>query len=379
MAKTLKQFYDGLSENSKKWIKSKCNFWFDETEPDYKVKYRPVTASISDCKYVSSFKPKNTWSYYDLINNCNDLEAMWFADLIHKRDELNLITDDQLADILIDYMQKTDNRNIDNRSKIFFVCKNKDNQIKVIKEYLNTRFDDGHVPIGWMLYLTEDYDKLHETDLSELDFEHLDVDEFACVMEIFGYDRLEEIATAKRDDFCKQFRALKSRAKYEKATEEISKLYEKMLDVFDRKFFVDNSWTDREKKSIVYQLYSSDYSDRALEFFEEFAREILSVDHKYSKFIYELVKDCPALGNKIYEAKKPDSDINPNDPVEMTFRYSKELRKLGKIANICMRKSLSKANNGFLKDIGSIIRLVGYNFDDIYNMMYPDEIDELVC
>ena len=44
-----------------------------------------------------------------------------------------------------------------------------------------------------------------------------------------------------------------------------------------------------------------------------------------------------------------------------------------------MRKSLSKANNGFLKDIGSIIRLVGYNFDDIYNMMYPDEIDELVC
>lgn len=374
--KTLKQFYDGLSKTSQDWFKDECKVWFDESQPDYLRRYKPVTESMADVEFKSSYTPKGGYSYYGSDDKEKDLESMWVSDLVHKRDELKVITDKQLADTLIDYYDKM--KEFHSR-KTLLACNERANQVAVMKHYVSKNYETA--PLCYGLFFVEDYDKIME----QLNFESVNVRsystrQFVTIVEIFGDGALEKIATENPGDFACKYHDL-----YEEANgtyspkQEYVDTYERMQRIFDRKFFVDNSWTDSQKRDIVKAMYSSDWSDRAVRRFEEFAREILSVDHRYSRFIYDLVRECPSLGNKIYEAKKPDDEINPNDGVDMTFRYSKEIRKLGKLANICVRESLSKANNSFLKEIGSLIRLTGYHFNEIYDMMYPDEAGELTC
>jgi len=377
MAKTLREFYDDLSVTSKNWFTKECDLWFNEFEPDCVRKYKPVTENMKDFKYKSSYTPKSSYSYYSSDTKMKDLEAMWVANLIHLRDELKVITDEQVAEALKEYYGHMKDFN---DMKLFLACKERSNQIDVLKYYLDKNYDNSEgYPLRYGLFMVNDYGNI----INELNFENvairsLSTREFVSMIEIFGDKALEMLAEKNPRDFAQKYREMQEEVKAYQPKQEYVDLHKKMQDIFDRKFFVDGSWTRDDKRDIIKQMYASDWIDRALSRFEDFAKDILSVDHRYSKMIYMLVQECPSLGNKIYEAKKPNEEINPNDSVDMTFRYSKEIRKLGKIANICARESLSKANNGFLKDIGSIIRLTGYNFNEIYNMMYPDEIEALV-
>lgn len=373
--KTLKEFYDGLSQTSQDWFKDECKIWFDENQPDYYRRYKPVTESLTDIEFKSSYTPKSTYSYYSSDDKEKDLESMWVADLIHKRDDLKIITDKQLADTLINYYDKM--KDFHSR-KTLIACNERANQIAVMKHYVDKNYQSA--PLSYGLFFVEDYDKIME----QLTFDTINIRsystrQFVTIIEIFGDGALEKIATENPEDFVVTYRNLRSESESYSPKQEYVNIYRKMQRIFDRKFFVDNSWSDEQKRNLIKTMYSSDWIDRAICRFEEFAKDILTVDHRYHRFIYDLVKECPSLGNKIYEAKKPDSEINPNEGVDMTFRYSKEIRKLGKIANVCVRESLSKANNGFLKEIGSLIRLTGYRFNEIYNIMYPDEVDEVVC
>ena len=376
MAKTLREFYDDLSVTSKDWFRNTCELWFNEFEPEGVRKYKPATVDTKDFKFKSTYKPTSTYSYYGTDNKMRDLEAMWVANLIHLRDELKLISDEDVAEALKEYCDKMkDFYDI----KIFLACKEHKNQVDVLRYYLSKSYDekDGY-PLRYGLFMVNDYSNIiNELNFNAINIFSLKTSEFVSMIEIFGNSTLEILAKEKPLAFAQKYKEMKEEVKGYSPKQEYLDLYEKMRDIFDRKFFVDNSWTRDDRRDIIKQMYSSDWIDRAIRKFEDFAKDILSVDHRYSKLIYDLVQECPSLGNKIYEAKKPDDEINPNDPVEMTFRYSKEIRKLGKIANICVRKTLSKANNGFLKEIGSMIRLNGYDFNGIYYMMYPDEIEAL--
>lgn len=377
MAKTLREFYDDLSVTSKNWFRDKCDLWFNEFEPNCVRKYKPVTENMKDFKYKSSYTPKSSYSYYNSDTKMTDLEAMWVANLIHLRDELKVITDEQVAEALKEYYGHMKEFH---DMKLFLACKERSNQIDVLKYYLDKNYDnDEGYPLKYGLFMVNDYSNIiNELNFEAISIRSLKTSEFVSMIEIFGDKSLEILAEKNPKDFAQKYKEMQEEVQAYQPKQEYIDLHKKMQDIFDRKFFVDNSWTRDDKRDIIIQMYASDWIDRALRRFEDFAKDILSVDHRYSKLIYMLVQECPSLGNKIYEAKKPNEEINPNDPVDMTFRYSKEIRKLGKIANICARESLSKANNGFLKDIGSIIRLTGYNFNEIYNMMYPDEIEAVI-
>lgn len=377
MAKTLREFYDDLSVTSKNWFTKECDLWFNEFESDCVRKYKPVTENMKDIKYKSSYTPKSSYSYYSSDTKMTDLEAMWVANLIHLRDELKLITDEQVAEALKEYYGHMKEFH---DMKLFLACKERSNQIDVLKYYLDKNYDNSEgYPLKYGLFMVNDYGNIiNELNFESVTIRSLSTREFVSMIEIFGDKALEVLAEKNPKDFAQKYKEMQEEVKAYQPKQEYIDLHKKMQDIFDRKFFVDGSWTRDDKRDIIKQMYASDWIDRALRRFEDFAKDILSVDHRYSKLIYVLVQECPSLGNKIYEAKKPNEEINPNDPVDMTFRYSKEIRKLGKIANICVRESLSKANNGFLKDIGSIIRLTGYNFNEIYNMMYPDEIEAVI-
>lgn len=370
MVKTLKQFYDGLSSQTQSWFAINCDAWFDINEPDYYRKYKPVTTSSKDYRFVYNFKPTHSWDSYGLCDIMKNLEDMWFSSLVHKRNESS-ITDDEVAEALIDYINKAE----DNVSeKIFLVCSERQNQQKVLSKYLEARYGNSNrYPMCYELFFVEDFsDILDKLNFDKLDF-NTSSNDFRRLFEILGEKMLELLASEQPETFARRLKEVEKNTTSYAPLDIDKQLYENMHDIFDRKFFVDNSWTQEQKAEVVKSLFASDYSDYAIAAFEKFAREIIAVDETYKRFIYELVKECPALGNKIYEAKKPDSEIDENTPVDMTFRYSKEIRKLGKLANVCVRESLSKANNSFLKEVGSIIRLTGYNFYEIYDMLYPDE------
>jgi hypothetical protein len=106
---------------------------------------------------------------------------------------------------------------------------------------------------------------------------------------------------------------------------------------------------------------------------EDFMERIVAVDHKYLRYLYNIVEKLPSLATEIYEQKKPDEELTGNESIPQTYRYSKDIRKLAKIAHACARKSVSKVNSAFLKEISPLLKIYGYNFNTIYDALYPED------
>lgn len=380
--KTLRQFYDGLSGVARTWIDKNCLDWFDKNEPDYYRKYKPIHENITDVKFDTKYRKSGSYSWYSMDDQCRDLEALWVDSLIQRRDN-GIISDHDVAEALLSYYMG--NENVGKKlsymdRRIFLACKDKKNQEKVYRQYLTDEFES--LPLHASLFFVNDFDNIEKdaTVISSKQLAKLDRMEFTTVFEIFGDNMLRKLAIENPEGFAKQLRNFSYHGKTAEANDINGVIYRKMNAIFDEMFFLSSSvWSDKDKQDVIEERFGNcEFTDNALRYFEEFARDVLSVDHQYSRYIFALVRTCPALGNYIYDAKKPETEINENTPVEMTFRYSKDIRKLGKIANICVRESLSKANNSFLKGIGSLIRLYGYDFNTIYDAMYPDEVGAVI-
>ena len=91
--------------------------------------------------------------------------------------------------------------------------------------------------------------------------------------------------------------------------------------------------------------------------------------------MYEIIDKLPALGNKVYEQKKPDCDLKGDEQGDQVYRYNKTIRKLAKLANICSRKSLSKVNGKLYKEVAPLVKIYGYDFNTLYAVVM-DEDDE---
>jgi hypothetical protein len=76
---------------------------------------------------------------------------------------------------------------------------------------------------------------------------------------------------------------------------------------------------------------------------------------------------------KLYCEKKPDSELTGNETASETFRYPKELRKVFVIAHACALKRVSKVKSGICKEIAPLLKIYGYNWNEIYDAMYPED------
>lgn len=374
--KSLKDFFDALTPESKKWLLSKRRFtaWFDENEPDGYRKYTPLYSDDpSDLGQYKSLKVKSTsgWrSWYDSDERIKDLEKRIFDQLYHARMK-NEITDKDII-VFIDQYQTTVESKLEYKDA-FLIIQDKHLRKECYRALINGK--DEPLSPEQMLFGLDDYSDVKSIFGSEpMDLSDYSGSDLVSFTEIFGAECFEGYARKNPRKFGNRLRSIEYFCKY-RNDEGQKQICEEFKDMFDRLFFLDNGWTDSEKKEAVIGRYSDSgtSTDQALDYFENFANDILSVDHKYYRFIYTLVGVCPALGNYIYDAKKPDDEINENTITEMKFRYNKEIRKLGKLANICIRESLSKANNSFLKEVGPLLRLYNFNFNMIYNMMFPED------
>lgn len=314
--KTFKQWVDGLSESALSYVKNRCNDWADFTTEDYYRKINP-----NDTVYLEKLI-KEAYGY-------------------NKADKLLLIVSMLL-------LQKTDTKSEEMFKTLLLNNSEYDNTLCAVmgrdayREWYKNKYGHRqHKSLEYILLMTDDFDNI---DFSEYDSSNLNADpEF---FEIFGEKYMLEF--------------LKENPRMVKPTRlPIND------DRFDKLFFGEDGWTESQKKQVIGN-YTGDQWQ-----VDDFLERIVAVDKSYLRYIYNIIYRDAAAASKLYTAKKDDYDINTTT-VQQRFRYSKELRKLFMIAGCCARESLPKTKAGTIGDISALVKLYGFNFNYIFDCLYPE-------
>lgn len=348
---TLREWYDSLSENAKKIIRMECKLWFDETQPDcYKV-VSNMNQTVDDCAiYIT-----NNASRYSNDDNKNLFCLMFLNEFKKHSSEEDM---QYLISSICAKFINSDNGYLHKDITPDVILMSDDISFRkkmVEKIYTYERYDQKKIEWRYALYLLDDYSDVPKA-LSQYPLAVPDTIRDG-IQEILGEDVVKQL--------CVEDPQL------------VGIEYGKQSDMFDACFFCENGWSDDQKKRFIHNRYCHTYSHTIVQSdyqsgFRDFIERVVAVDQNYLRYIYDIIDECPALGNKVYDEKKPAGELTGNEKPDMTFRYSKLIRKLARIANICARKSLSNVNGKFLKEVGPLIKFYGYNFYDIYECIMDD-------
>lgn len=346
--KTLKQYFDSLSPEAQNWIEKECCDWFDKNEPDYYKKAKATDSNKVFEDYMASF-PEQV-SYYSSLNR-QDLVRLALDSMVNNP-AISQSTIDQFVVTLVNKFASDCNRDI----HMYVSDKYREEVFKVRHNESYYSSDSVKLSIENYLYTVKDYDNIELNWLQLYDNNDLSK---TIMLDILGRKNYLDIISKDSTGFVEQLPL------------------NKMNDIFDELFFCSDKWDKTEKKRLLKIRYvkglSKGCTHSNLCLVEDFMQRIVAVDHKYLRYLYNIIEELPSLANEIYDQKKPDVELTGNESIPQTYRYSKDIRKLAKIAHACARKSVSKANSAFLKEISPLLRIYGYNFNDIYDALYPED------
>ena len=346
--KTLRQWYDGLSINAKEWMQKHCDDWFDANEEDCYKKPSKGSTEGALTAYHATFP--ETPRYYDNLNR-QDTIKMLLESLRHNPDITQAKIDMLVKDLVKSYKGDCCND--------IHMYASEDIRKEIFLKRHNERYGDDSmaVDIDHYLYLIKDYDEMY---INWDELYHDRTLNTAIMDEIIG--RKNFLQVVKKSDPVGFAEQIPDRQRNE---------------LFDALFFCEDGWSHKTKLDILHKRYiyplCKGETERNLRVFADFMERIVCVDHSYLRYIYKFVEEVPSIANDIYEQKKPSDELTGNETIPQTYRYPKDIRKLAKIAHACARKSVSKANSAFLKEISPLLRLYGYNFNDIYDALYPED------
>lgn len=121
-----------------------------------------------------------------------------------------------------------------------------------------------------------------------------------------------------------------------------------------------NGWTINKKRDALYSCWVYDQE------FDSFVDVAWNIDKSLLRFIYTFLSFNRGATSRIYTAKNPDG----------TYKYPKEVRKLAVVAHCCMKKEVSTTMLPRIRNIAGIFELVNYDFNKVFDMMYPEYADE---
>lgn len=343
--KTLRQWYDSLSENAQLRIQDKCFLWFDAKEPDCYRKRKIITRE--QLTSLLAMQPDQVTRDYQLPYGSNPPKRL--IQLF----TLGYMADNGLIDVNIvdNYIINSMNKYDDIPTSFLFVSEK--NRRKAYETYIDYKPNDSYSRLDFWeyLYLIDDFDKLDELDWNS-QVRPLNLD--TITREIIGEVNSRTIA----------MRSYAYLSKYLEPKEE--------CPLFDELFFGDNGWSDYDKQHII-----DDYLDSrksTLTTTEDFIWRFVCVDpKKYLPKLYNIIKVNTAIGTAMFTQKKPLKEIQEkNLKGEDTYKYGRVIRAVAKIANACARKSISTIAQKQLKEYGPLVKLYGYDFHTIYNAMEID-------
>lgn len=333
--KTLKQFYDSLSEGAQAWMRNNCTAWFDVNQADYYAKPDLATTDLKELKNILSEKledsrysdyaisKKITTKYADLLiylsNTHPDIVSKHEADVaINQLFEVNQITD-----------------------KTWLLLSEEQRKEAFIKSF--KRF--GKMRLYQYLYLIKDFEDF------TINWEECEsVSLIPEIVEIIGKKNAYAMIDRYGSDISKMIK------------------FGKENDFFDELFFCNTETLNSVQKiRLLEDVYADSYHLPTLESTADFFKRIVAVDHSYLRFIYIIINRYPALATKLYNEKKPDNEPGEN------HRYNKELRKLFMIAHACSMGRVSKNKCSIVKEIAPLLKIYNFKFNDIYEAMYPED------
>lgn len=340
--KTLKQWYDSLSEPAQVWIENNCSAWFDKNQADY---YRKPLSASGNLEDLQNFLiAGNTFDKYSDSQNAKNLAQRYLAILKYLNEKHPDIVPQNLLNVcalqLIQAMQAQ------TPAWLYVDDETRDAAFKsTFQRYEKMFFKD-------YLYLIKDYSKM------KFDWEKCEVPSLTKeVIEIMGWDNAVE-AAKKCDTY-----SLSQMVSYGQPNE-----------LFDQLFFCEDSHlTQSHKMQLLSRLYSNSSHLPTERSVADFFKRIVAVDHSYLRYLYNIIDRYPAIAMKLYTEKKPDSELTGNESSGAQYRYNKELRKLFVIAHMCSLKRVSKVKTGIVKEIAPLLKIYGYNWSDIYDAMYPED------
>lgn len=344
--KTFKQWFNSLSEETQKYLKEQCN-WIDSESADG-YRHSDIT---KDC-LEDSVNTLTARIERDEWRRDNDLDSALLYLIKAHKDELTEDEHDKLMYGLIDGNHHLANECIgyeDLRTAAKLSYKK-----KCSYNLRAGRDRKVYYELSDLLLITEDFDNI---DWSLVNKDDLTMN--GPIMEILGHD--EVIAIAKENPARLNLRYRRERSGVNNP-------------VFDELFFCENGWT-KEQKSRIIQDYGYNEDD-----VRDFMERIVAVDESYLRFIGTFfISNNPALGMHLYKEKKSADELNAlpaGHKIEDEYRYPKEYRKLFQIAACCARENVGKAMAGTLGTASGILKMYGYNFNMIFDCLYPQYAEE---
>ena len=339
--KTLKQWYDSLSESTQLWIDNNCSAWFDKNQADY---YRKPNTRINENGldwYLNS-----PWDTTDSdYSNSAELVKRYVKTMKYLADT-NVIKRESADKAILDVIKS----NISQKRSWLYLSDEKKKEgfaLAYGKSYYNDKLEFHNY-----LYLIDDFDNIN-IDLEKCIKPTLTKE----VIEIIGIDNARKIAeTMDTYDLCSAVKWGKDNA-----------LIDELL------FCKASNLTQAKKHELIAKVYWNNSYLPNEDSVADFFKRIVAVDHSYLRYFINIVHQYPAIAMKLYTQKKPAEELTGNESVAETFRYNKELRKLFVIAHMCELKNMTKNKASIAKEVAPLLKIYGYNWNEIYDAMYPED------
>ena len=343
--KTFKQWFNGLSEETQKYLSQNCN-WIDKTGLSEDGYRHPVTEGFFEdaiLNFQAEFK-KDSSGDSDDVFQLGIFLSKKYKKKLDKETYLTLLQ--AFCRTSYGSMNNLDYLDVDEQREI--VKRKHDNRVEAnkTKDAWNKR-DEAYTVFDKLL-ITEDFSNIDWSDTkitSNLTPE---------MTEILGHDKVYELV--KNNPRAMDFKRGKD------------------YELFDELFFCKDGWTKEQKRQYIHNL-NYDFSD-----LEDFMRRIVAVDESYLRevgnyFIYS----NPALAMYMYKDKKSQEEIDAlpaKHKQEDEYRYPKEYRKLFQIAACCARKNVGKAMAGTIGDASCILKMYAYDFNKVFDCLYPQYAEQ---
>lgn len=339
--KTLKQWYDSLSESTQLWIDNNCKSWFDKNQADY---YRKPSTKINENGldwYLNS-----PWNTTDSdYSNTTEFVKRYVKTMKYLAD-INVIKRESADDAILAVIKS----NISQKRSWLYLSDEKKKAgftLAYGKSYYNDKLE-----LHNYLYLIDDFDNIN-IDLEKCIKPTLTKE----VIEIIGMDNARKIAETM-DTY-----DLRQAVKWGKDNALIDELL----------FCEASNLTQAKKRELIAKVYWDNSYIPNEDSVADFFKRIVAVDHSYLRYFINIVHQYPAIAMKLYTQKKPAEELTGNESVAETFRYSKELRKLFVIAHMCELKNMTKNKASIAKEVAPLLKIYGYNWNEIYDAMYPED------
>jgi len=343
--KTFKQWFDGLSKETQEYLLQECE-WIDTSTKDY---YRhPQLDTNVFATYPAYVKERLELDRYV---DSDQFLSVAFTLLIQQKDTYDhdayIHTVAGVIDSFRSIVPMLDA--LDLRDVYKFKAQCKEAYEKTDSSWSHTKKVNYKYlySLKHFLLITEDFDNI---DWSLLDKDRLSLN--APIVEILGHDEVKKIAKENP----------------QRMTEKMTRK-EVNNTVFDELFFCADGWTKEQKLQVInnYRYTEDDVKN--------FMQKIVAVDESYLRFVGTyFIENYPALGMHLYKMKKSDEELNAlpaGHRLEDEYQYPKEYRKLFQIAACCARGNVGKAMAGTIGDAACILKMYGYNFNQIFDCLYP--------